>query len=197
LQNAAAPIALIGIIAFLLAVTFGPLVSDPNYSSLAHTTSELAGQFMPNAWIMRLGFMSFGLCTALGATLRLRDRPYTAIPLIVFGMAMMFAAIWSNAPIDRAVAHSIREDEVHSIAASLMGLAFVAACVARLWMSGFSFQDSLTWLALAASVGLPLGMVAFPGVDGGLQRLMFAISFVWIVREMRSPTPARSPTAER
>jgi hypothetical protein len=197
LHNAAAPIALTGIIAFLLAATLGPLASDPDYSSLAHTTSELAGQAMPNAWIMRLGFMSFGLCTALAAALRLRDRPYTAVPLIAFGTAMMIAAIWSNAPIDRAVAHSTREDEIHSIAASLMGLAFATACVARLWMSAFSFKDPLTWIALAASIGLPLGMVALPGVDGGLQRLMFAISFVWIVREMRSIAPARSPTAKR
>jgi uncharacterized protein (DUF486 family) len=197
LYNAAAPTALIGIMAFLLAVTLGPLVSDPDYSSLAHTTSELAGQAMPNAWIMRLGFMTFGLCTTLAAALRLRDRPYTAVPLIAFGMAMVTAAFWSNAPIDRSVAHSIREDEIHSIAASLMGFAFACACVARLWMSALWLKDPLTWLALAASICLPLGMVAFPALDGGLQRVMFVISFIWIVREMRSIAPVRLPTAQR
>jgi hypothetical protein len=39
--------------------------------------------------------------------------------------------------------------------------------------------------------------VRFPGVNGGLQRLMFAISFVWIVREVRSPGTAPSPTSDR
>jgi hypothetical protein len=187
LRKTATATALIGVVAFISAATLGPLVSHPDYSSLAHTTSELAGQGMPNAWIMQSGFAAFGLCTALAATIRLRDRPYTTAPLIVFGMAMMAAAIWSNAPIDRAVAHSIREDAFHSIAASLMGVAFAAASSARLWMNGFAFKDWLSWLSLAASVGLPLAMIALPDIDGGLQRVMFAISFCWIVREARSP----------
>lgn len=187
--------ALIGVIVFILAAMIGPLFSHPNYSSLAHTTSELAGQGMPNAWIMRSGFATFGACTAFAAAMRLRDSPVSAAPLIVFGASMLAASIWSNAPIDRTAAHSIREDEFHSIAASLMGVAFAAACSARLCMNGFSVRDSLSWLALAASIGLPLGMVAFPSVDGGLQRVMFAISFVWIVRELRPP--ARTPKAKR
>jgi hypothetical protein len=197
LSNTAAATALIGIAGFVLAAMIGPLFSHPDYSSIAHTMSELAGQAMPDAWIMRLGFVSFGLCTAIAAALRLRDRPCTAVPLIIFGVAMMMAALWSNAPIDRAIAHSIHEDEVHSIAASLMGVAFAAASAARLWMNAFSLRDWLSWFALATSIGLPLAMVAFPGVDGGLQRLMFAISFVWIVREVRSPGTAPSPTSEQ
>lgn len=196
LRNTAATIALLGVIGIVLAAAVGPLFSHPNYSSLAHTMSELAGQTMPNAWIMRLGFVIFGACTALAAALCLKVRPHTAAPLMVFGTAMIVAAFWSNAPIDRTIAHSIREDEIHSVAASLMGVAFVAACMARLWMNAFSSRDLLSWLALAASIGLPVGMMTFTSVDGGLQRLMFAISFCWIVREVRPSAATPSPTAD-
>ena len=193
MRKTATATALTGVLAFGLAATTGPVFSHPDYSSIAHTTSELAGQGMPDAWIMRSGFAAFGLCTAMAAAMRLRDRPFTSAPLIVFGAAMLAAAVWSNAPIDRSVVYSLREDAIHSAAASLMGLAFAVACLARLWMTAFPLRDGLSWLALAASIGLPLGMIAFPNVDGGLQRLMFAISFVWIIREAGSPAvPAKT-----
>jgi hypothetical protein len=38
-------------------------------------------------------------------------------------------------------------------------------------------------LAVAASVLIPLGMIAVPEVDGLLQRLMFAIAFAWFALE--------------
>jgi hypothetical membrane protein len=131
LRKMATATTLIGISGFILAAAIGPLVSHPDYTSLGHTTSELAGQAMPNAWIMRTGFAMFDLCTALAAAMLLREHPITMTPLTVFGAAMMAAAIWSNAPIDRAAEYSVREDELHSIAASLMGVAFAAACLSR------------------------------------------------------------------
>lgn len=170
-----------GIAAFVAAAAIAPWFSHPGYSSISHTTSELAGQNMPRAWIMRLGFTGFGAGTALAALMGWRRQPAVAAALLLFGLCMIAAAIWSHLPIDPALGGSRQEDDWHSVAASAMGAAFAAATALHLWQT----RGATRWLdgtALAASVVLPLGMAALPQLDGALQRLMFAISFVWIWR---------------
>jgi Protein of unknown function (DUF998) len=182
--------ALLGIGLFILAATVGPLVSHEDYSWISNTTSELAGQNMPNAWLMRLGFLGFGLATAVAAALKFRSAPLVYSALIAFGACMIAAAAWSHLPIDPALGGSRAEDNLHSVAASAMGVAFVAATGLRLWPARVTRFDWLSALALAASVLLPLAMLTFPMIDGLLQRMMFAVSFVWIIRETRRPSGA-------
>jgi Protein of unknown function (DUF998) len=168
-----------GIGAFVTAAAVAPWLSHPDYSSVAHTTSELAGQNMPNAWIMRAGFIGFGGGTALAALWRRRSMPAVAAALLLFGLCMVAAAIWSHLPIDPALGGNHDEDSAHSVAASAMGAAFAAA-VALHWWQTRGAQRWLDAIALAAATLLPMAMLALPAVDGALQRLMFAISFVWI-----------------
>jgi hypothetical protein len=65
-------------------------------------------------------------------------------------------------------------------------------------LNAFSLTDRLSWLALSASILLPLAMVAYPALDGGFQRLMFGISFVWILerRSIRFTQPDRKTAAQ-
>lgn len=177
-------IALAGIACFIAAAVLGPLVSHPDYASVTHTVSQLAGQNMPNAWIMRTGFVAFGAATVLAALLRLPAQPAVSVALVLFGLAMVAAAVWSNLPIDPGLGGSAAEDRRHSIAASAMGVAFAAACVARFWTPGPNRLDPFNLLALACSVGLPMLMLGSPAIAGAAQRLMFLISFVWILRQM-------------
>jgi hypothetical protein len=180
-RHFALAIAFAGIAAIIAAVVLGPFFSDPNYSSLSNTLSELAGQNMPAAWIMRLGFVAFGLSVIVAVVLRFRALSIAVgLPLVGFGAAMIAAAIWSNLPIDADLGGSREEDTLHSVAASAMGFCFAGATLAQLWRLGFPSSDWLSWLGLGASVVLPLGMATWPDVDGALQRMMFAISFVWI-----------------
>ena len=177
-------IALAGIISFIAAAVAGPFLSHPDCSSITHSVSELAGQNMPNAWIMRTGFVAFGTATILAALMRLTATPAVSAALVVFGLAMIAAAVWSHLPIDQGLGGSTTEDDLHSIAASGMGVAFATACVARFWTPGRKRPDIFNVIALCCSVGLPLAMLGFPEIAGAAQRLMFLISFVWILREM-------------
>lgn len=177
-MKSAIPVAA-GIAAFVAAAAIAPLYSHPDYSSIRHSTSELAGQAMPHAWIMRAGFIGFGGGTALSALLRWRAMPAVAATMLLFGLAMLAAAVWSHLPIDPALGGNRAEDDRHSVAASVMGAAFVAAAALHLWRTRGG-QAWLDGMALAAGTLLPLAMLALPDWDGALQRLMFGISFVWI-----------------
>lgn len=167
-----------GITAFAAAAAVAPFFSHPDYDSLRHTTSQLAGQNMPSAWIMRAGFTGFGSGTVL-ASLLWRRQPMVAAALVLFGLCMVAAAVWSHLPIDPALGGSQALDDLHSLAATAMGMAFVAATGLHLWQT----RGAMRWLdgtALAAAIVLPLAMLAWPQLAGAAQRLMFAISFVWL-----------------
>ncbi|MDZ7627712.1 MAG: DUF998 domain-containing protein [Parvularculaceae bacterium] len=176
-----------GITAFMLAAFIGPFMSHPAYSSVSHSVSELAGQNMPNAWIMRTGFVAFGGATMIAALSRLRADPAVSSTLCVFGAAMIAAAVWSHLPIAAAGGGERMENDLHSVAASVMGVAFASACAARLWTqrTHHRAQAQIDWLSAAGlviAIGVPLLMLQFPAVAGVLQRGMFLFSFVWVFR---------------
>jgi hypothetical protein len=174
-----------GIAVIVAAILFGPLASPPEFSWLRHSTSEQAAQHLQGAWIMRAGFAAFGLGTAGAAVLQAGERGLVHAALVVFGLGMVAAAIWSNAPILPDVPAEMREDRAHSVASSVVGAAFAVACAARLYGPGGNRRDALAWIGLGASVILPLVMAEVADIRGVAQRLMFAISFVFIAREFR------------
>ncbi|MCA8867051.1 MAG: hypothetical protein KDA67_00195 [Rhodobacteraceae bacterium] len=64
--------------------------------------------------------------------------------------------------------------------------------VIRLAMNRGKKLDWLSWLGLIAAILIPLAMFNIDGYAGLLQRLMFAISFVWVAREFSAPSTRAS-----
>jgi hypothetical protein len=182
-----ASIAVSGVAVILLAIVLGPNFSPPEFSWLRHSTSEQAGQHMAGAWMMRVGFVSYGLGTLLAAIVDWSTRPFVRAALVLFGAGLMGTAIWSNASIQPGVSSDTHEDWLHSVASGIVGTAFAAACAARLFGSGRKKPDLLAMAGLLVSVAIPLAMDVWPDFRGLLQRTMFGFSFVFVAREfMRS-----------
>lgn len=174
-----------GITFAAVAILLGPIWSPEPFNWLHHTTSEQAAQNMPGAWIMRLGFLAYGLATAIEAIRRWRLRPWVRWPLVVFGLGLIATAFWSSASILPGVATDVTEDWVHSITSAIVGAGFVASCCARLFAPDGRIEDSLAWIGLASAVLLPIMIEMFPGVAGLFERLTFLVSFVYIWDEFR------------
>ena len=175
-----------GIGVILVAIIFGPLLSPPEFSWIHHSTSEQAGQQLPGAWIMRVGFVAYGLSTLAAAIVSPRMLPFVRGALIAFGIGLIGTAIWSNASILPGVASDMHEDWLHSVASGIVGTAFAIACAARLFSPGGSKRNVLAWVGLVISVAVPLAMGAWPDIRGLLQRVMFGFSFVLVAREFRN-----------
>ncbi|MCB1517083.1 MAG: DUF998 domain-containing protein [Hyphomicrobiaceae bacterium] len=180
-------LALAGIVIMLLAMLVGPFFSAPEFMWITHTTSEQAAQGLAGAWIMRTGFVAFGAGTLLAAFLDRHRRVYVRWALMLFGFGLIAAAIWSNAPITANVPADMGEDWLHSAASWVVGMAFILACLARLFAPGGSKSDSVAWIGLLVAILIPLLMNLFPDQRGLFQRLMFLTSFVFVVREFAPP----------
>lgn len=190
-RNAARIAAIGGISVILIAIVFGPMFSPPEFSWLRHSTSEQAGQQLAGAWIMRAGFVGYGLGTLFAALIDWRTRPLVRAALAVFGLGLVGTAVWSNASILPGAPSNMFEDQLHSIASGIVGTAFAAACAARLFLPSGSRRDTLAWIGLSVSVVVPLAMIALPEYRGLLQRAMFGVSFVLVAQEF-AIAPARA-----
>lgn len=181
-------VAAAGIAVILLAMLAGPAFSPAEFSWITHSTSEQAGQHMKGAWIMRVGFLGFALGTGIAAFLDRKRRPWVRLALGAFALGMLGAALWSNAPIPPELPADMVEDWLHSLASGVVGTSFAAACAARLFAPGGARGDPLSWAGVVLSVALPLAMLLWPEWRGLLQRIMFGVSFIYILREF-APGP--------
>jgi hypothetical protein len=180
-----------------LALGLAPLLMPESYSWLSHTTSESAAQGVEGAWLARLGFLSFGLGVIwLASPVRGHwDRLGSAFHRS-FGLLMVATAVFSHRPFEAGSTFDRTEDLLHSVAATAMGFAFafgvaVVLFKRREWTTSGWFLDAV---AVAASVLIPLSMFAWGESAGLLQRVMFAVAYIWYGREtlksLRAPAEA-------
>lgn len=182
-----AVVVLAGLALSALALVAAPLLVPADYSWVSQTTSESAAQRLDGAWMARLGFVLFGLPVVVLATAGTwRWGAWGASLHGAFGALMTAAAAFSHRPWQPEADFDRMEDLLHSVAASAMGIAFAVGVVVVGVVAAQRGQPrgkALDVLAVGASVVLPLCMTAVPQLDGLLQRLLFAIAYVWYARE--------------
>jgi len=168
------------------ALVTAPFVLDASYSVVANTTSESGAQGVDGAWVARSGFLLLGLAVLWIAGRRSGTwgQPATALHT-TFGACMCAVAAFSLRSWVPGADFDPTEDLLHSIAATVLGFAFALGVVSvairnRSERGPWIVLDSL---AVIASVILPLGMTMNDRIDGALQRLMFALAYLWYARE--------------
>ncbi|MCG6872923.1 MAG: DUF998 domain-containing protein [Gammaproteobacteria bacterium] len=186
------------IIALLLSsaacIFLAPLAMPGGYSWLYHSISESAAQGLRHAWIARMGFLLFGLAVLW---LALQRRPHwargTYWMMLVFAVCMFGTAAFSHKPWLPGAPVDAMEDLLHSVTATGMGFAFTLGVVARWLQRGPDQPRSRRFdlaAILAATLLVPVGG-ALPAVGGLLQRLMFAVAYLWFGHEALVPEPGK------
>lgn len=162
---------------FVVVVALGPLYTAAGYSAASNVISELAAQNTPRNWLMSAAFVALGAAVAFDGARVFR---WPLAPFIAFGVAFAAAGLAGHRPITDGVAFVPWVDAVHSVLATLCG---VALTVGFGWQAvrAASLARRLQAVVLAAAcVGLPLLMLANPQVQGAIQRVMYLGVFAWL-----------------
>ena len=178
-----------------LILFWAPVGLDATYSVVDHTISESGGQGVDGAWATRSGFLLFGLGVALLAHWSLRSVA-ARVAFAVFAASMAAVATFPARSWEASADYSGVADTLHSVFATTMGFAFAVGIVAvsvgrRVRWSGDRVFD---WVALVASVAIPLRMAASDDRIGLLQRLKFLIAYLWFGREALALSQQRDAT---
>ncbi len=168
--------------ALLLLVMFVlPFFSAAQYSMTEHTLSELGAQGAPRAWVMNAVFVALGVASVIDGWPRLAGLWFHRLALGVFGVALVLAAVFRHAPVAAETAFSAAEDEWHSTFSGLVGVSFVAFSAATLFAGTTGRRR---WLGPAVggfAIAMSILIFEVPDYAGVWQRLLFAVSFAWLV----------------
>jgi len=168
----------------LIAIIIAHLLVPAPYAWTQDTISELAAQGYGRAWIMRLGFIGFGALVCFGALRRVvadPKRKWPEIGILLYGLAILLAGVFSTEPFQAGVDYSQSEARLHSLAATIAGIALSLAML----FSGLLEQRRAPRIVHLAALALTLLLSslfgAFPAVAGITQRALYLVGFGWLV----------------
>lgn len=179
-------------IAYIVAIILIAHVLAPgSYSWRDNTISELAAQRYNRAWIMRAGFIGFGALVAVGALLRYRAQrslAYRDLPLLVYGLAMALAGVFSTRMWVLAVAYAPGEASLHSVLATLAGVALSLAALLCSLHDARAHRRRWHGVALALILALSLAFGVTAQGAGLVQRTLYLVGFAWLIYSERPPS---------
>lgn len=158
-----------------------PFFSTTNYSIISHTTSHLGAQGAPYAWVMNLVFLIIGLACIIEAQLYLKTFWVQKLLLTIFGIGFLMTAYFQHAPIDTSIFYDVFEDKMHSISASIIGFSFTLFAFSAAFIETNTRRRVIALVVGFFSTGLSILMFSLNSFSGLWQRLIFIISFIWII----------------
>jgi hypothetical protein len=192
-------VTLAGLAASALALALAPQLMPSDYSWVEHTTSESGAQGIAGAWLARAGLLLFGLSVLLACTVKATDWGRIATAMhVLFGTLLTASAAFSTRSWRTGSTFDAVEDALHSVAATGMGFAFALGILAVLVVGadpGIG-RRGFGVVAIVAAAALPMGMALWGDSRGALQRLMFAIGYLWYGSELIQHLRTRSRCAE-
>ncbi len=168
-----------------LVVSFGlPFFSFEGYSIISNTTSHLAAQSSPFAWVMDMVFICLGVTSIL--INHETKVGYHQVVGGIFGLSLIMTAFFPHSPLISNVPTNVLFDQMHSIFASVTGFSFTLLAVGQAVLS--KGKQRLWGLIISAiSILFSIGIFLLPPFMGIIQRIMFISAFGWLFFYMSPP----------
>ena len=183
LPNKLIPFAIFYFIAIILIAHF---FAPPGYVWTRNTISELASQGHTNKWIMQMGFVGFGLLLAGGLAWKSYAAGrvnYPDLLILLYGLSVFITGIFCAAPFDTSLSYSVEEAKVHSLFATVAGIALVGGILWHMLVSPDKRLFHLVFLVLITGVSMLFGLSessTIPIGKGVVQRVLYMVSFIWL-----------------
>jgi hypothetical membrane protein len=165
---------------FALIVLAGPIYALKDYSVISNVISELGAQNTQNNYVMISGFLILGTAMIMDF---LNKKSYPMVPFALFGLFMATAAIFPHKPIDANIQFNSTFHSLHSASATLAGISITAGFVWQGLLAEHKTAKILCFYLALVCFAFPLLMLAQPGIQGIIQRLMYLqiLAWVWVM----------------
>lgn len=178
-------------------VAAAPLLMPASYSIVKHSVSESAAQTVEGAWLARAGLLLLGFAVlVLAARGGHRWGLWGRVAHRGYGVAIIASAAFAHMPWE-TVRYDEFEDLLHSIASFAVGFAFVGGVITVSVRRGEAWSGARVFDVFVVAAGLIIPMVMFnvTGIAGLVQRLMFALAYVWYGIEAVRPAFAEEKSS--
>lgn len=166
-------------------VAIAPLLMPDSYSIVEHSISESAAQRVDGVWLARTGLLLLGFSVLVLAGLS-SDRwgVWGRVAHRVYGVSAIAAATFAHMPFED-VPFDEFEDFLHSVASFGVGFSFTIGVLVVTFRRDRTERLArvFDWVAIVAALVLPMLIFNVTGIAGLVQRVLFAIGYVWYASE--------------
>lgn len=181
---------LTAVVYFIAVIVLAHFFVPPMYDWTQNTVSDLASQGHTYKWIMQTGFTGFGLLLTWGVIFHFNknNRAYFLLFVAVYGLSILMSGIFCTAPVDPSMTYSVSEAKLHSMFATIAG---IAMSLGILWQFAVSSNHRQRWTRFAFFI-LVIGISGLFGlaenhllmIDKGIvQRILYLVGLAWLVYE--------------
>ena len=181
---------LTAVVYFIAVIVLAHFFVPPMYAWTQNTVSDLASQGHTYKWIMQTGFTGFGLLLTWGVIFHFNknNRAYFLLFVVVYGLSILMSGIFCTAPVDPSMTYSMSEAKLHSMFATIAG---IAMSLGILWQFAVSSNHRQRWTRFAFFI-LVIGISGLFGlaenhllmIDKGIvQRILYLVGLAWLVYE--------------
>ena len=178
----------------LIFIVIAHIVVGEQYLWYRHSISQLAGQGYELAWIMRAGFIGFGLLVQIAGTGRMRAARrywYRELPLMAYGLCIVGSGIFSAAPFIEGVAYSEQEAQLHTLFATAGGWALTTGILLYMLTDRLNLRKAVHGVALLLTMSVASAFFALPAMSGAFQYSLWVVGFSWLAYLGTSKLPAQ------
>lgn len=158
-----------------------PYYSEKGYSIIKNTSSELGAQGAPNAFVMNIVFIIFGIASIISALIHLKKYRVHQLLLIIFGAGLIMGAFFRCRPIIEGVSYSAILDLMHSVFAVISFGSFILFAFFTISVGETMAERILSLFAGILSAILSALMFCVTNFAGLWQRTLFIILFAWLI----------------
>ena len=161
----------------------GHLLAPPNYQVLSNTLSELGAQRTEFAWIVRLGFIGFGVMLAWhysGDLVHVKRFWAQAVLLLLYGSSIALTGFFSTAPIEGGLPYSEPASILHSMFATMAGVCLSASIFISAWRAPAGPERRGHIATLVFVLVMSVAVAALPEWQGVTQRLLWVGGLWWL-----------------
>lgn len=178
----------LGVLFFILLTILAQNYTPKNYRWQEKTLSDLAIQGYKNAWIMKLGFIIFGLFITLGFFTKFIETNNfykTDFLMIVYGISMIFSGVFSTTTKEEKDFLKKTYDIIHSSLAYFSGIILAVTMVFFAIKTEGSMREIHTMFLILSgivSIFFSLSKTKYLRLEHGIiQRLLISVGLVWIL----------------
>jgi len=165
----------------LMAMLILPFFMVPDHSIIRNTISELGAQVTPYSWIMNTIIAALAVSSVMSGWRYYEGYVFQRIILLLFGIALLLAAIFNHAPVNPEIPFNIIEDGWHSYLMNTTWLSFIILTFSTVLIPEKPVSKPYSVMTGISAVLLLLLVTEADQTAGIWQRLQFIISFAWLI----------------
>jgi len=172
------------ILLFTLFTILAHIFAPADYSFSKNPISALGAQGYDKKILMQLGFLSFGV--VLSAGIIFDKFGWREVPLLIYALSIAMVGIFCAKPFDEQAGftYSGSEATIHGIFSRIAALSFwIAVLIKMIFSTGLKLKNvHFAFLIVLAVIGLLSRIILLKNEIGLVQRILFLISFIWLIK---------------